>query len=90
MRIVVDFDDPNNDLDVYGLPEDTEPGSVLGRDGVPVWRLFSAATRLLFLAKQDSDVARQALERELAFIEQRIRELKPNNPPRQNPSRGRR
>ena len=90
MRIVVDFDDPNNDLDVFGLPDGVEPGEVLGRDGTPAWRLFSAATRLLFLAKQDSDVAQQALERELAFIEQRIREMRPAKAPRPNNQRGRR
>ena len=90
MRIVVDFDDSNNDLDVYGLPEGVEPSEVLGQDGVPAWRLFSAATRLLFLAKQDSDVARQALERELSFIEQRIRELRPAKNPRPTNQRDRR
>lgn len=91
MRVVVDFEDPVNDLDVFGLAEGAEPGAALGRSGPPAWRLFSSAVRVLFLVRQDSPVARQALERELTFIEERLRELRGGSPrPSRPQQRGRR
>lgn len=76
MRIIVDFADPENDLEVVGLPADTEPGQMLGPRGTIIWRLFSAVARTLFLARQTSEVAAQALNREWTFIEERIREYR--------------
>ena len=76
MRIIVDFDDPVNDLDVLGLPADTDPGDLLGPRGRIVWRMFSAAARTLFLVGQSAQVAQQALQREFDFIEARIAEFR--------------
>ncbi len=76
MRIIVDFADPVNDLEVLGLPDGVEPGAALGPRGAPIWRLFSAATRTLFLVQQTSQVAREALEKEFKFIDERIREFR--------------
>ena len=76
MRIIVDFSDPNNDLEVIGL-EQGDPADALGPRGKPIWRLFSAAVRTLFLIQQQSPAARDALQRELKFIGERIREVRP-------------
>ena len=76
MRIIVDFADPVNDMEVEGLPEGAEPGQQLGPHGAIIWRMFSAIVRTLFLARQTSDVAAQALGREFSFIEERIREYR--------------
>ena len=76
MRIIVDFADPVNDMEVEGLPAGGEPGQMLGPHGAVIWRMFSAIVRTLFLARQTSDVAAQALSREFCFIEERIREYR--------------
>lgn len=81
MRIIVDFADPTNDLEVLGLAQGNEPAAALGPRGPIIWRLFSAAVRLLFLVQQTSDVAQQALERELRFIDERIREYRRTSVP---------
>ncbi|GIV97671.1 MAG: hypothetical protein KatS3mg057_2328 [Herpetosiphonaceae bacterium] len=75
MRIIVDFGDPNNDLEVRGLQPGETPEGVLGPRGKPAWRLFGAAARLLFLVQQNIPAAADARDRELRFIQERLREL---------------
>ncbi len=74
MRIIVDFADPNNDIEFVGLEAGVEPTKALGPSGEIAWRIFSAAARMLFLVRQRSPAANEALKRELKFIEDRIRE----------------
>lgn len=76
MRVIIDFDDPVNDLECVGLAAGEEPASKFGKHGTIIWRLFSAAVRALFLAQQTSDVAQHALSREWSFMEERIREYR--------------
>ncbi len=76
MRVIIDFDDPVNDLQLVGIAEGDDPARQFGKHGTIIWRLFSAAVRVLFLARQTSDVAHQALSREWLFIEERIREYR--------------
>lgn len=76
MRVIIDFDDPVNDLELVGVAAGSEPGTLFGRNGTIIWRLFSAAVRTLFLARQSSEVATDALNREWTFIEERIREYR--------------
>ncbi len=79
MRIIIDFADPVNDMEIEGLPAGSEPGQMLGPHGPIIWRMFSAIVRTLFLARQTSEVAAQALSRDFSFIEERIREYRKLN-----------
>ena len=76
MRVIIDFEDPVNDLEVLGLPAGADPAAQFGPQGAIIWRVFSAAVRTLFLARQTSAVAAEALGREWSFIEERIREYR--------------
>jgi hypothetical protein len=75
MRIIVDFSDPNNDIELIGLGPSETPEERLGARGKPAWRLFGAAARLLFLVGQSIPAALDARERELRFIQERLREM---------------
>jgi hypothetical protein len=75
MRIIIDLEDQNHDIEVRGLRPGEQPEERFSGRSLAAWRLFGAAARLLFLIGQTIPAAADARDRELRFIQERLREL---------------
>ncbi len=83
MLITIDLDNPDNDVIVLGLRDGESLEARFGPRGYAAYRIFGAAARLLFLATQNiskPDIAaatEMMIEKESAFIRQRLNDLRP-------------
>ncbi len=81
MLITVDLDHPDNDVEVVGLAPGETIEARLGPRSYVAYRLFTAAARLLFLARQKTnkpDIAaatEMQINREASFVRQQLVEL---------------